>query len=520
MKRSIKRCNRPEASFGLAAAIISAVASLASSGIGAMSANKSRQQQQRIQEYNNALASSENINQNIEQSLDNQTELEKQGNVIARKGCRRKLKYGGSSTGGRNQVYLANNVVADAKGNFVEIQPNVFYSNNGPTHEQGGINVDVLTKKGKKPGVNVEGNEVIDLSNRNIINVLSDTLVDPRTGKTYAQNALDGEPANLSSVKQESDKRNGEALIIGNNGKINHYNDKKSDNENRRSIALCGARKKCACGTRRKCACGGRKKALWGWNEEIKNSDLTGGDIYSTGISAFSNLGSGIMNYLAYKNMKAPSAPVLVGRSALPTRYNIDPQLAELENSRYNTIDYINRNTSSSAVARDINNRTNLQYALSANNLHGEKTNKETDMISANIQYQDAGRKEMGKEMSDYLSRVIDFKNDRLAGKVSALTQSMAGLASNVNSLADNVEQRSINRDNAYLTAATAKPEVLAYLESLDPNRFRRLFGAERQRSLNRIRGIYDINRIQIPSKLPISTVDMSELKLKPLMYN
>ena len=143
----------------------------------------------------------------------------------------------------------------------------------------------------------------------------------------------------------------------------------------------------------------------------------------------------------------------------------------------YNTIDYINRNTSSSAVARDINNRTNLQYALSANNLRGEKTNKETDMISANIQYQDAGRKEMGKEMSDYLNRVIDFRNDRLAGKVSALTQSMAGLASNVNSLADNVEQRSINRDNAYLTAATANQEVLEYLKSLNPNRFRRLFG-------------------------------------------
>ena len=496
MKRSIKRCNRPEASFGLASAIISAVASLASSGIGVMSANKSRQQQQRIQEYNNALASSENINQNIAQSLDNRTELERQGNVIARKGCRRKLKYGGSSTGVRNQIRLTPNVVADAKGNFIEIQPGVFYSPNGPSHEQGGINVDKLTKGGKKPLLNMEGTEIIDTTDPKSVTVITDKLVDPRTGMTYAQEVLNGASAQKVGAIQEFDKLGG------------------------RSIALCGGRRKCACGTRKKCACGGRKKALWGWNEEIKNSDLTGGDIYSTGISAFSNLGSGIMNYLAYKNMKAPNAPVLVGRSSLPTRYNIDPQLAELENSRYNTIDYINRNTSSSAVARDINNRTNLQYALSANKLRGEKTNKETDMISANIQYQDAGRKEIGKEMSDYLNRVIDFRNDRLAGKVSALTQSMAGLASNVNSLADNAEQRSINRDNAYLTAATAKPEVLAYLESLDTNRFRRLFGAERQRSLNRIRGIYDINRIQIPSKLPISTVDMSELKLKPLMFN
>lgn len=520
MKRSIKRCNRPQADFGLTAAIISAVASLASSGIGAMSANKSRRQQQKIQEYNNALASSENINQNIEQSLDNQTDLERQGNVIARKGCRRKLKYGGSSTGGRNQVYLANNVVADAKGNFVEIQPNVFYSNNGPTHEQGGINVDVLTKKGKEAGVNAEGNEVIDLSDPDYINVLSAKLIDPRTGKTYAQNALDGEPANLSNVKQESDKRNGEALVIGNNGKINNYNDKKSDKENRRSITLCGGRKKCACGTRKECACGGRKKALWGWNEEIKNSDLTGGDIYSTGISTLSNLGSGIMNYLTYKNMKAPSAPVLFGKSALPTRYNIDPQLAALDNAKYNTIDYINRNTTSTAAAKVENAKTNLQYALAGNELRGEKTNKETDMISANIQYQDAGKETISRLLNEYLNNKREFENDRLAGKVSALTQSMAGLASNVNSLADNVEQRSINRDNAYLTAATAKPEILAYLESLDPNRFRRLFGAERQRSLNRIRSIYDINRIPIPSKLPISTVDMSKLKLKPLMFN
>ena len=488
MKRSIKRCNRPQADFGLTAAIISAVASLASSGIGAMSANNSRKQQRRIQEYNNALASSENINQNIEQSLDNQTDLERQGNVIARKGCRRKLKYGGSSTGVRNQIRLTPNIVADAKGNFIEIQPGIFYSPNGPSHEQGGINVDKLTKGGKKALLNMEGTEIIDTTDPRSVTVITDKLVDPRTGMTYAQEVLNGASAQKVGARQEFDKLGG------------------------RSIALCGGR--------RKCACGGRKKALWGWNEEIKNSDLTGGDIYSTGISTFANLGSGIMNYLAYKNMKAPSSPVLVGRSALPTRYNIDPQLAELENSRYNTIDYINRNTSSSAVARDINNRTNLQYALLANKLRGEKTNKETDMISANIQYQDAGRKEIGEKMSNYLDNVVNFKNDRLAGKVSALTQYISGLASNVNNLADNVEQRSINRDNAYLTAATAKPEVLAYLESLDPNRFRKLFGAERQHSLNRIRGIYDINRIPIPSKLPISTVDMNELKLKPLMFN
>lgn len=445
MKRSIKRCNRPQADFGLTAAIIAAVASLASAGVGAMSANNSRKQQRRIQEYNNALASSENINQNIEQSLDNQTELERQGNVIARKGCRRKLKYGGSSTGVRNQIHLTPNVVADAKGNFIEIQPGVFYSPNGPSHEQGGINVDKLTKGGKKALLNMEGTEIIDTTDPKSVTVITDKLVDPRTGMTYAQEVLNGASAQKVGARQEFDKLGG------------------------RSIALCGGR--------RKCSCGGRKKALWGWNEEIKNSDLTGGDIYSTGISALSNLGSGIMNYLAYKNMKAPSAPVLVGRSALPTRYNIDPQLAALDNAKYNTINYINRNTPSTAAAKAENAKANLQYALSANNLRGEKTNKETDMISANIQYQDAGRREMGKEMSNYLDRVIDFKNDRLAGKVSSLTQSMAGLASHFNTLADNVEQRSINRDNAYLTAATAKPEVLEYLKSLNPNRFRRLFG-------------------------------------------
>ena len=445
MKRSIKRCNRPEASFGLAAAIISAVASLASSGIGVMNANKSRQQQQRIQEYNNALASSENINQNIEQSLDNQTDLERQGNVIARKGCRRKLKYGGSSTGVRNQIHLTPNVVADAKGNFIEIQPGVFYSPNGPSHEQGGINVDKLTKGRKKALLNMEGTEIIDTTDPKSVTVITDKLVDPRTGMTYAQEVLSGASAQKVGARQEFDKLGG------------------------RSIALCGGR--------RKCACGGRKKALWGWNEEIKNSDLTGGDIYSTGISALANLGSGIMNYLAYKNMKAPSAPVLVGRSALPTRYNIDPQLAALDNAKYNTIDYINRNTPSTAAAKVENAKTNLQYALAGNELRGKKTNKETDMISANIQYQDAGKETISRLLNEYLNNKREFKNDILAGKVSALTQSMAGLASNVNSLADNVEQRSINRDNAYLTAATAKPEVLAYLESLNPNRFRRLFG-------------------------------------------
>lgn len=456
MKRSIKRCNRPEASFGLAAAIISAVASLASSGIGVMNANKSRQQQQRIQEYNNALASSENINQNIEQSLDNQTDLERQGNVIARKGCRRKLKYGGSSTGVRNQIRLTPNIVADAKGNFIEIQPGVFYSPNGPSHEQGGINVDKLTKGGKKALLNMEGTEIIDTTDPRSVTVITDKLVDPRTGMTYAQEVLNGASAQKVGARQEFDKLGG------------------------RSIALCGGRRKCACGTRRKCACGGRKKALWGWNEEIADSGVTGGDIYSTGASALANIGSGLMNYFAYKNMEKPSAPTLIGRNSLLTRYNIAPRLTTLENERYNTNDYINRNSMSSTSARDSIARTNLQYALAANQLYGEKTNKETEMINANTRWLDEGRRLNADKMTAYRNSLADFNNQRRAGMTSAITDTVSGFAVNANQFADNIEQRELNKHNAYLTAATAKPEVLEYLKQLDPVTFRKLFGIKK----------------------------------------
>lgn len=456
MKRSIKRCNRPQADFGLTAAIISAVASLASSGIGAMSANKSRRQQQKIQEYNNALASSENINQNIEQSLDNQTELERQGNVIARKGCRRKLKYGGSSTGVKNQIRLTPNVVADAKGNFIEIQPGVFYSPNGPSHEQGGINVDKLTKGGKKALLNMEGTEIIDTTDPRSVTVITDKLVDPRTGMTYAQEVLNGASAQKVGARQEFDKLGG------------------------RSIALCGGRRKCSCGTRRKCSCGGRKKALWGWNEEIADSGVTGGDIYSTGASALANIGSGLMNYFAYKNMEKPVAPTLIGRNSLLTRYNIAPRLTTLENERYNTNDYINRNSMSSASARNSIARTNLQYALAANQLYGEKTNKETEMINANTRWLDEGRRLNADKMTAYRNSLADFNNQRRAGMTSAITDTVSGLAANVNQFADNIEQRELNKDNIYLTAATAQPEVLKYLENLNPYRFRRVFGMSR----------------------------------------
>lgn len=456
MKRSIKRCNRPQAGFGLAAAIISAVASLASSGIGAMSANKSRQQQQRIQEYNNALASSENINQNIEQSLDNQTELERQGNVIARKGCRRKLKYGGSSTGVRNQIRLTPNVVADAKGNFIEIQPGVFYSPNGPSHEQGGINVDKLTKGGKKPLLNMEGTEIIDTTDPKSVTVITDKLVDPRTGMTYAQEVLNGASAQKVGARQEFDKLGG------------------------RSIALCGGRRKCACGTRKKCSCGGRKKALWGWNEEIANSGVTGGDIYSTGASALANIGSGLMNYFAYKNMKKPVAPTLIGRNSLLTRYNIAPRLANLENTRHNIIDYTNSNSISSASARESNAKTNLNIALAANQLEGEKTNKEIEMINANTRWIDEGKISNAHEMAAYRNSLVDFNNQRKAGMTSAITDTISGSAANANQFADNIEQRELNKYNSYLTAATAKPEVLEYLKQLDPVTFRKLFGIKK----------------------------------------
>lgn len=459
MKRSIK-CNRPKADFGLSAAIIGAIASMASAGVGAIGAKKARKQQAEIENYNNALVASENLSENAQQSLDNQIELERQNNVKVRCGGRRKLRYGGSSTGVKNQIHLTPNVVADAKGNFVEIQPGVFYSPNGPSHEQGGINVDKLTKGGKKALLNMEGTEIIDTTNPRSVTVITDKLVDPRTGITYAQEVLNGASAQKVGTRQEFDKLGG------------------------RSIALCGGRRKCACGTRRKCACGGRKKALWGWNEEISDNGLTGGDIYSTGASAIANLGSGLMNYFAYKNMEKPVTPTLIGRNSLLTRYNIAPRLTTLENERYNTNNYINRNSMSSASARDYITRTNLQYALAANQLYGEKTNKEADMINANIRYQDEGRENNANLIRDYNKNVADFRNSQLAGKTNSITNTILGLASNVNQFAENVEQRDINKNNAYLTAATAQPEILKYLYSLDPYRFRKIFGMGRPISL------------------------------------
>lgn len=447
MKRSIK-CNRPKADFGLSAAIIGAIASMASAGIGAIGAKKARKQQAEIENYNNALVASENLSENAQQSLDNQIELEKQNNVKVRCGGRRKLRYGGSSTGVKKQIRLTPNVVADAKGNFIEIQPGVFYSPNGPSHEQGGINVDKLTKGGKKALLNMEGTEIIDTTNPRSVTVITDKLVDPRTGMTYAQEVLNGASAQKVGARQEFDKLGG------------------------RSIALCGGR--------RKCACGGRKKAIWGWNEEIADSGVTGGDIYSTGASALANIGSGLMNYFAYKNMEKPSAPTLIGRNSLLTRYNIAPRLTTLENERYNTNDYINRNSMSSASARDSIARTNLQYALAANQLYGEKTNKETEMINANTRWLDEGRRLNADKMTAYRNSLAEFNNQRRAGITSAITDSVSGLAANVNQFADNVEQRELNKYNSYLTAATAKPEVLEYLKQLDPVTFRKLFGIKK----------------------------------------
>lgn len=439
MRQSIKH-DRPKADFGLTAAIISAVASMANAGIGAMNAKKARRQQADIENYNNALVASENLTQNVEQGASNQLELERQTNVVAKCGGRRKLKYGGSSTGVKKQVQLSPNVVADAAGNFVEIQPGVFYSPNGPSHERGGINVDKLTKGGKKAVLEMEGNEIIDTTNPNEVTVITDRLKDPRTGMSYLQEVLHGAPAQEVGNRQELDKLT----------------------------------------SRRKFSCGGRKKALWGWNEELTKSGVTGGDVYSAGASALANIGSGLINYFGYRNMTAPAAPTLVGRNSLLTRYNIAPRLSSLENARYNSNDYINRNSVSSASARDNVIKNNLNYALAANELYGEKTNKETEMINANTRWLDEGRRYNAGLMSDYRNRLVDFRNERRAGMTSAATTTLAGLASNVNQVAENVEQREINKNNAYLTAATAQPEVLKYLYELDPYRFRKVFGMGR----------------------------------------
>lgn len=230
-------------------------------------------------------------------------------------------------------------------------------------------------------------------------------------------------------------------------------------------------------------ACGGRKKAKLGttviYTDGTKHNtndkdydetkvDASATDTYhgqrklaathwaTTGIGAGSQLISGITGaivnnatnkkYLSQmegliSKMKAYNIPL----TKLKTHYNINPQLAEIDNALRIGKQDIDANTASSQVALARKRAAQLNASLQKNQLHGQKENIETDLINKD-------RLQQGQTIAENVRNAQNVENQKLqmlaeivdkrAENATATTQNIVGaIQGGVNTILNGANQ-------------------------------------------------------------------------------
>lgn len=426
MRKSIKRNNPPKAFAGAAVAIGSAIASLIGSGISAYNAKKNADAQRREQEYQNSLISAQSMTDAMNQSQALQDTYDRQTRMIVRCGGRRKMKYGGSnSSTGRMEQGVTSQFP------LIPIAPGLYYDNSRK-HESGGNKI----KKNGKTILEEEKGEVLDLRNTGEAKVLSSLKEIGTGGMSPAELVLAGENPDVAYNIQENKKKGME----------------------RKSI---------------------KKMRLGGWNEDWGDSGTKYGDAYNAGINVLTNAVNTGLGLWAANSMKAPSAPILMSRSALPTRYSIGAQLGAVGNSAARSRDYVNRNSISSAASRSAIETINENEASQINQLYGNKANTENELVSANTRYLDEGRQNNLNLINQHRQNLVDYANQRRALQSNAWQTGIASLSDTADNLHKTIETRNQNRINAWSTMMTANPETLRYAVELDEKGARLALGDE-----------------------------------------
>lgn len=90
----------------------------------------------------------------------------------------------------------------------------------------------------------------------------------------------------------------------------------------------------------------------------------------------------GTLPEITVEELKELEKPATVTAAKLKTRYNINPQLAEIEDTLRRNINEIDRNTADSRVALARKQRASISSQQAKNQLEGQKENIETELIN------------------------------------------------------------------------------------------------------------------------------------------
>ena len=193
-----------------------------------------------------------------------------------------------------------------------------------------------------------------------------------------------------------------------------------------------------------------RKKAKWGLskNDTISLATNVGGSLISAGINA-----------AILSKLKSPNQPISVPAAKLKTKININPQLDKMRETIAEYERNVDSNTLSSRVALDRKQNARLAGILQANELYGEKENKETELINADKLNQQAVAAENIKAYNDWNDRVTAFENDVLDKQSENIVNSLGTINQGVQDTISRIEQRDSERQTR-LAMLAAYPNV------------------------------------------------------------
>lgn len=169
-------------------------------------------------------------------------------------------------------------------------------------------------------------------------------------------------------------------------------------------------------------------------------SRLYNEDLISFGADLANSLGSAYLNYKAADNIKDPYRPVDVLPSKMITNWNIAPRLSRIGMMR-NSMLKDSDESYSSAVRLNRRNLVNMYSNNQANQLYGEKTNKETELLNQDALNQQGVRAQNIANYNKYLNDLVATKNARNAARTNAIQMGISGIGDSINNLIDQSRQ-------------------------------------------------------------------------------
>lgn len=166
----------------------------------------------------------------------------------------------------------------------------------------------------------------------------------------------------------------------------------------------------------------------------------TTGDWIGLGADIIGSLGSALINYNAASRIAEPPAPVRLMPGKLITNYNIAPRLSQVSMLRNRGLRDTDELVSSSARL-NARNRVNALANLQADQLWGEKTNREVELLNADTMNQQNVNNQNIQAYNAWQDRLNELRNRRSLGQAQALQFGLSGLSDAVGNFLDQGRQ-------------------------------------------------------------------------------